>query len=327
MEEFMKYRTFGRTGWEVSEIGYGMWGMGDWTGSDDDESMRSLQKAVDEGVNFFDTAWAYGQGHSEHLLGQLLHANPGARLYTATKIPPMNLRWPARARDPLDETFPPSHIRAYTERSLKNLGVRAIDLMQFHVWHDAWAGDERWQTEMRRLKDEGLVRAWGLSLNRWEPANGIAALKTGLIDAVQVIYNIFDQNPEDELFPVCRDLNIAVIARVPFDEGSLTGALTKDSRWPQGDWRNHYFTRDNLFHTLRRVDAVKQIVPEGMTLPELALRFILQNATVSTVIPGMRKTGHVLANTGASSGTSLPAGVMAELRRHRWDRKPAAWSD
>jgi aryl-alcohol dehydrogenase-like predicted oxidoreductase len=327
MEEFMKYRTFGRTGWEVSEIGYGMWGMGDWTGSDDDESMRSLQKAVDEGVNFFDTAWAYGQGHSEHLLGQLLRANPGARLYTATKIPPMNLRWPARARDPLDETFPPSHIRAYTERSLKNLGVRAIDLMQFHVWHDAWSGDERWQTEMRRLKDEGLVRAWGLSLNRWEPANGIAALKTGLIDAVQVIYNIFDQNPEDELFPVCRDLNIAVIARVPFDEGSLTGALTKDSRWPQGDWRNHYFNRDNLFHTLRRVDAVKQIVPEGMTLPELALRFILQNATVSTVIPGMRKTGHVLANTGASTGTSLPAGVIAELRRHRWDRKPAAWSD
>jgi aryl-alcohol dehydrogenase-like predicted oxidoreductase len=304
-----------------------MWGMGDWTGSDDDESMRSLQKAVDEGVNFFDTAWAYGQGHSEHLLGQLLRANPGARLYTATKIPPMNLRWPARARDPLDETFPPSHIRAYTERSLKNLGVRAIDLMQFHVWHDAWSGDERWQTEMRRLKDEGLVRAWGLSLNRWEPANGIAALKTGLIDAVQVIYNIFDQNPEDELFPVCRDLNIAVIARVPFDEGSLTGALTKDSRWPQGDWRNHYFNRDNLFHTLRRVDAVKQIVPEGMTLPELALRFILQNATVSTVIPGMRKTGHVLANTGASTGTSLPAGVIAELRRHRWDRKPAAWSD
>jgi len=323
----MRYRTFGRAGWEVSEVGYGMWGMGDWTGSDDDESMRSLQKAVDLGVNFFDTAWAYGQGHSEHLLGQLLRANPAARLYTASKIPPKNLRWPARARDSLDETFPPSHIRAYTERSLKNLGVRAIDLMQFHVWHDAWAGDERWQMEMRRLKDEGLVRAWGLSLNRWEPANGIAALKTGLIDAVQVIYNIFDQNPEDDLFPVCRDLNIAVIARVPFDEGSLTGALTKDSRWPQGDWRNHYFNRDNLFHTLQRVDAVQQIVPEGMTLPELALRFILQNSTVSTVIPGMRKTANVLANTSASTGAPLPASVMAELRRHRWDRKPAVWSD
>jgi aryl-alcohol dehydrogenase-like predicted oxidoreductase len=323
----MRYRTFGRTGWQVSEVGYGMWGMGDWTGSDDDESMRSLQKAVDLGVNFFDTAWAYGEGHSEHLLGQILRANPATRLCVATKIPPKNLRWPGRASDPLDETFPPQHIREYTEMSLKNLGVSVIDIMQFHVWHDNWAHDERWQTEMRRLKDEGLVRAWGLSLNRWEPANGIAALKTGVIDSVQVIYNLFDQNPEDELFPVCRDLNIAVIARVPFDEGSLTGTLTKDSRWPQGDWRNRYFNRENLFHTLRRVDAVKQVIPDGMTLPELALRFILQNPTVSTVIPGMRKTANVLANASTSDGMSLSAGVMVALRRHRWDRKPASWSD
>lgn len=323
----MRYRTFGRTGWQVSEIGYGMWGMGDWTGSDDTESMRSLQKAVDLGVNFFDTAWAYGTGHSERLLGQLLRSNPAKKLYVASKIPPKNLRWPGRGKDSLDETFPPAHIREYTERSLENLGVSAIDLMQFHVWHDNWASDARWQTEMRRLKDEGLVRSWGLSLNRWEPANGIAALKTDDIDTVQVIYNIFDQNPEDELFPVCRDLNIAVIARVPFDEGSLTGTLTKESRWPQGDWRNHYFNRENLFHTLRRVSAVKQLVPEGMTLPELALRFILQNSTVSTVIPGMRKTTHVVGNVAASDGTPLPAGVMVSLRQYRWDRKPAAWSD
>jgi aryl-alcohol dehydrogenase-like predicted oxidoreductase len=323
----MQYRTFGRTGWQVSEVGYGMWGMGSWTGSDDDESTRSLQKAVDLGVNFFDTAWAYGEGHSEGLLGQLIRANPGKRLYVATKIPPKNLKWPARANHTLDEAFPPAHIRAYTERSLANLGVDAIDLMQFHVWHDNWAQDVRWQTETRRLREEGLVRAWGLSINRWEPANGIAALKTGLIDVVQVIYNVFDQNPEDELFPVCRDLNIAVIARVPFDEGSLTGMLTKDSRWPGGDWRNHYFNRDNLFQTLGRVDAVKQVVPAGTTLPQFALRFILQNPTVATVIPGMRKTPHVLANVAVSDGTALPASVMAELRRHRWDRKPAPWSD
>ncbi len=323
----MQYRAFGRTGWQASEMGYGMWGMGSWTGSDDDESMRSLQKAVDLGVNIFDTAWAYGEGHSERLLGQLIRANPGTRLYVATKIPPKNLKWPARANHTLDETFPPAHIRAYTERSLANLGVDGIDLMQFHVWHDNWTSDTRWQTETRRLKEEGLVRAWGLSINRWEPANGIAALKTGLIDAVQVIYNIFDQNPEDELFPVCRDLNIAVIARVPFDEGSLTGTLTKDSRWPRGDWRNHYFNRDNLFHTLRRVDAVKQVVPAGTTLPQFALRFILANPTVATVIPGMRKTPHVLANVAVSDGTVLPTSVMAELRRHRWDRKPAPWSD
>lgn len=323
----MRDRIFGRTGWQVSEIGYGMWGIGGWTGSDDRESMTSLQQAVDQGVNFFDTAWAYGQGHSERLLSRLIKANPGTKLFTATKIPPKNFMWPARAGDRLDATFPPSHIRAYTEKSLANLGVDAIDLMQFHVWHDAWAQDERWQKETQRLKDEGLVRAWGISINRWEPANAIVALKTGLIDAIQVIYNIFDQNPEDELYPLCRELNIAVIARVPFDEGSLTGTLTKDSRWPEGDWRNRYFNRENLFYTLERVDALRRIVPDGMTLPDLALRFILQHPTVSTVIPGMRKTQHVVTNTAVSDGRSLPAGLMAELRRHRWVRKPAAWSD
>lgn len=199
--------------------------------------------------------------------------------------------------------------------------------MQFHVWHDNWARGERWQLETQRLKNEGLVRTWGISINRWEPANAIETLKTGLIDAVQVIYNIFDQNQEDQLFPVCRELNIAVIARVPFDEGSLTGTLTKNSRWPEGDWRNRYFTLENLVPSLERVDALRETVPKGMTLPELALRFILQNPTVPTTIPGMRKPRHVLANTSVSDGKPLPADVIAELRRHRWDRKPAPWSD
>jgi len=323
----VRKRIFGRTGWSVSEVGYGMWGMGSWTGSDDAESSTSLQKAVDLGLNFFDTAWGYGEGHSEQLLGRLIKANPGIKLFVASKIPPKNFKWPARAKDSLDETFPPAHIRAYTEKSLANLGVETIDLMQFHVWHDNWAQDERWWDETQRLKDEGLVQRWGISINRWQPANAIAALRTGKIDAVQVIYNIFDQNPEDELFPVCRELNIAVIARVPFDEGSLTGTLTEHSRWPAGDWRNYYFNRKNLMQTLRRVDALKRIVPEGMTLPALALRFILENSAVATVIPGMRKTRHVLANISVSDGRALPADLMTELREYRWDRKPASWSD
>lgn len=323
----MRFRQFGRTQWSVSEIGCGMWGMGSWSGSDDAESRASLQKAVDLGVNFFDTAWAYGEGHSERLLGQLARANADKKLFLATKIPPKNFKWPARATSTLDETFPADHIRAYTERSLKNLGSDAIDLMQFHVWHDGWAQDRRWQREVQKLKDEGVVRAWGISINRWEPTNVLEALKTRLIDAVQVIYNIFDQNPEDDLFPACRAQNVAVIARVPFDEGSLTGTLTKDARWPEGDWRNRYFSRENLFLTLERVDAVKRVVPPGMTLPELALRFILQNPTVSTVIPGMRKLSHVLTNTAVSDGRPLPADLMTALRRHRWVRKPAPWSD
>ena len=216
----MQYRTFGRTGWQVSEIGYGMWGLAGWTGSDDDESMQSLHRAVELGCNFFDTAWAYGSGHSEQLLGQLVRAHPDKKIYVASKIPPKNFKWPADPAYSLDDCYPPDHIRKYVESSLKNLGLSQIDLIQFHTWDDSWGGDVRWQRTLDDLKREGLILAAGISIDRWEPANAINALRTGPIDAVQVIYNIFDQNPEDELFPVCRELNIGVIARVPFDEGT-----------------------------------------------------------------------------------------------------------
>lgn len=319
----MQRRTFGRTGWRVGDIGYGMWGMGGWTGSDDDESRASLERAAQLGCTFFDTAWAYGLGHSERLLGGLLKAHPGQRLYTATKIPPLNAKWPARPEYSLDEVFPPDHIRRYTEMSLENLGIGTIDLIQFHVWTDAWAQDERWQHAVEALKREGLVRAVGISINRWEPTNAIRALRTGLIDAVQVVYNIFDQAAEDELFPICRELNVAVIARVPFDEGSLTGTLTLDSRWPEGDFRNNYFAGENLRESVRRAEALRSLVPAGETMASLALRWVLSNPDVSVVIPGMRKAAHVEANLGASDRRGLPADLVAALRAHRWDRGQA----
>jgi aryl-alcohol dehydrogenase-like predicted oxidoreductase len=323
----MKLRRFGRLGWGVSEIGYGMWGMGGWSGSDDAESMVSLGRAVERGCNFFDTAWAYGEGHSERLLGDLVRDKRATRLYVATKIPPKNRKWPARSDYPLEDVFPADHIRRFTEDSLRNLGLQCIDLIQFHVWDDGWAGDERWQRTIDDLKREGLIQAVGLSLNRWEPENGIQTIRTGLIDAVQVIYNIFDQAPEDRLFPACRELDVAVIARVPFDEGTLTGLLTEDSRWPQGDWRNHYFGPDNLKASVKRADALRPLVPPGMTMAELALRFILSHADVTTVIHGMRKVRHVEANLEVSDRGGLDGGLLEELRAHRWDRKPAPWSD
>ena len=316
----MRYRTFGRTGWQVSEVGYGMWGMAGWTGSDDEESHASLDRAIELGCNFFDTAFAYGEGHSERLLGATLRRHAGKRLYVATKIPPKNRRWPAKPSYTLDEVFPPEYIREYTERSLENLGVSTIDLQQLHVWSDTWVNDVRWQRALRALKDEGLVRALGISINRWDPNNSLEALRTGLLDAVQVVYNVFDQNPQDRLFPACRDLNIAVIARVPFDEGSLTGTLTADSKWPEGDFRNLYFNPDNLAQTLPRVDRLRAVIPGGMTMPELALRHILQEPAVSTVIPGMRKRRHVEQNLAVSGREPLSPALMAELARHRWDR-------
>jgi len=316
----MRYRTFPRTEWQVAEIGYGTWGMGGWSGSDNEESLRSLDLAVRLGCNFFDTAWVYGDGRSEKLLGRTIRAHRDRRLYVATKVPPKNMRWPARSDYSLDDTFPPDHIRAYTEKSLKNLGVDTIDVQQLHVWSDAWAGDERWRRAAEDLKREGKIRAFGISLNRWESWNGIRAIATGAIDCVQVVYNIFDQAPEDELFPACKEQRVAVIARVPFDEGSLTGTLTYESSWPRGDWRNLYFTRENLAATLKRVGRLRTLVPPGMDLPELALRFILHHDLVTTTIPGMRKPRHVERNLAASDGTSLPDDLYRALGEYRWDR-------
>ncbi len=322
----MKYRRFGRTGWMVSEIGYGMWGMGGWTGSDDAESLAALQRAVDLGCNFFDTAWGYGRGHSEGLLGQIVRANPDKRLYTATKIPPKNFTWPSRREFTLDDCFPPDHIEEYVHKSLANAGLDSFDLMQFHTWEDSWVEDDRWARAMDDLRRQGLFHAVGISINRWEPWNGVRAVRSGLIDAVQVIYNIFDQNPEDELFPACQEMDVAVIARVPFDEGTLTGTLTRDSKWPEGDWRNTYFVPENLIPSVERAEALKALLPPGMTMPEMALRFILSNPTVSTIIPGMRKIRHVESNIAASDAGPLSEDLHARLRAHRWDRQPTSWS-
>ena len=296
--------------------------MGGWTGSDDDESLRALERAIGLGCNFFDTAWAYGQGKSEKLLGQAIRSaeKSGRPLYVATKIPPKNMKWPGKAEYPVADTFPADHIREYTEKSLRNLGVETIDLQQFHVWNDAWTDNAGWQRAIDDLKREKLVRAFGISVNRWEPSNVLRALATGLVDSVQVVYNVFDQAPQDELFPYCQAHDIAIIARVPLDEGSLTGTLTRDSTWPDGDWRNIYFSRANLEATLTRIDRLQPLVPEGMNLPEMALRFILAHPAVSTTIPGMRRPAHVERNVAASDGEPLPPRLLEALAAHRWDR-------
>lgn len=329
----MHYRRFGRTGWKVSEIGYGMWGLAGWTGSEDTESLASLQRAVELGCNFFDTAWAYGDGRSEKILATVLRANksagvggPDKKLYVATKVPPKNRRWPSLREFSLDDCFPPDYIVEYVDKSLANIGVDTLDLIQFHTWEDKWLDDARLARAIEDLRQSGKVRAVGVSLNRWEPWNGIRAVRAGLVDAVQVIYNIFDQNPEDELFPACREKEVAVIARVPFDEGSLTGTLTLESKWPASDWRSTYFVPENLKASVQHADALKALVKDGLTMPEMALRFILNNKDVATIIPGMRKLKNVEANVAASARGVLPAALQAELRKHRWDRTPTLWS-
>jgi aryl-alcohol dehydrogenase-like predicted oxidoreductase len=333
----MRYRKLGNLGWEVSEIGYGMWGIaggaGGFTGADYQTAPGCLDTAVELGCNFFDTAQAYGRGISEQMLGELLRRHPGRKLYVATKIAPKNMEWPPRPGDTIDDVFPPDYITEAVHRSLEKLGIPRIDLIQFHVWEDRWAGDQSWQDAVTALKREGVVDAVGISVNRWEPANCLAALDTRLIDVIQVIYNIFDQAPEDELLPRAERDGIGIIARVPFDEGTLTGTLTLDSSWPEGDWRNTYFGPENLAPSVQRLERlIAGLAPilgadgAGMPLPELALRFILANPAVSTVIPGMRTLAHVAGNLGVSDGRPLEPALVAELRRHRWDRVPGPWS-
>jgi aryl-alcohol dehydrogenase-like predicted oxidoreductase len=322
----MRLRELGRTGFSVSEVGYGVWGMSGWSGSDDQESRRSLQAAVDLGCNFFDSAWAYGEGKGDAFVGGTMALNPGKRLMVASKIPPLNRRWPASPHDQYSDVFPAEHVFRYADLIRSKLGVDCIDLLQLHVWDDSWVSEKDFQETAVKLKRDGVARAFGISLNRWQPENGLKAIRTGLVDTVQVIYNIFDQAPEDELLPLCREMNVGVIARVPLDEGGLSGKLTLESEFPKEDWRSTYFRPENLRATVERAEKLKELLPDGMSLPEMALRFILAHPAVATTIVGMRKIEHVRQNLSLNDAVPLNADLLTELKKHRWHRKPKAWS-
>jgi aryl-alcohol dehydrogenase-like predicted oxidoreductase len=326
----VRTRRFGRLGWPVGEIGYGMWGIaggeGGWTGADDALGMESLALAASNGCNFFDTAWIYGRGHSERMAQRLVATHQNERVKVATKIAPANRQWPSRRGDRFEDIYPREYLRDAMAQSLRNLQTERIDLMQFHVWEDEWIEDPGFHAIVDEWRGQNLVEGIGLSLNRWEPWNGLRAVASGLIDAVQVIYNIFDQGPEDELLPLCREKQVAVIARVPFDEGSLTGNLSYESSWPEGDWRNSYFVPENLHASVDRANKLRSLLPEGETMAGLALRFILANPDVAVVIPGMRNLKHVIANLAASGKESLTLDLLTALKSHRWDRTPTEWS-
>jgi aryl-alcohol dehydrogenase-like predicted oxidoreductase len=316
----MKYRKLGRTGFLVSEIGYGAWGIGrsEWIGAEDEISLKALNLAIDQGVNFVDTALAYGDGHSEKLVGKVIRER-SERVYVATKIPPKNLIWPASADSQLEDVFPLKHVMSCTEKSLKHLGVDCLDLQQFHVWNDRWAGRSEWQEAVDRLKREGKVRYFGISVNDNQPENGLAAAGTGFIDTFQFIYNIFEQAPQDQLLPYCREHDLGTIVRVPLDEGSLTGNITPATTFPKGDFRNGYFGGRRKQEVMEHVGRLQFLLHDGVaTLTEAALRFCLSHDAVTTVIVGMRAPVHVEANCAISDGRRLPKGDLEALRSHVW---------
>ena len=318
----MNYRTLGRTGLRVSEVGYGAWGIGakQWIGASDDESSRALDRAIDLGLNFIDTALAYGDGHSEQIVGAAVRRRKD-KVFVATKVPPKNRKWPAAPAVPVQDVYPADYVVSCTEQSLKNLGLETIDLQQFHVWTDEFTRAGDWLSAVEKLKQQGKIRHFGISLGEHTPDNGLQAVESGLVDTVQVIYNIFDQGPEDRLFPLCRKLNVGVLARVPFDEGGLTGKVTPETTFPKDDFRNFYFKGDRkreVFSRAQKVAADLGIGLEG--LAEAALRFTLSQPAVSTVIPGMRTVKNAEANCRAGDGQGLPPDRITKLRPHRWIR-------
>jgi aryl-alcohol dehydrogenase-like predicted oxidoreductase len=319
-------RRLGRTGLSVSEVGYGAWGIGGsmWLGAEDDESVRALHKAIDLGLNFIDTAAVYGNGHSERLVGQVVRERD-ERIVVASKIPPKNGRWPAPDGVDPDEAFPADHIRKWTERTLSNLGLDVLDVQQFHVWNDEWVGRGSWHEAIEALKDEGKIRFFGVSINDLQPSNAVRLIETGSVDTVQVIYNVFEQAPEDELFGACERNDVGVIARVPLDEGSLTGRLTADSTFPEGDFRNEYFSGERALDKVdERVRAIlDDLGIEREDLAEVALRYVLSRPEVSTVIPGMRTVRNVERNMALGDGAGLPPEQVAALKSHRWDAAAA----
>jgi len=318
----MNYRSLGKTGLQVSELGYGAWGIGKamWVGADDDESLRSLRRAIDQGVNFLDTALGYGEGHSEKLVGQAVRA-AGGQVHVASKIPPKNFTWPAPKGVPANDAYPADWVVECTERSLANLGLETIDVQQFHVWSDEWVGQGDWREGIERLRQQGKIRYFGISINDHQPANAVALVNSGFVDSVQVIYNIFDQSPEDELLPAAQAKGVGVIVRVPLDEGALTGKVTPDTTFPEGDWRNRYFAGDRKEQVWEHVQAItKDLGVPVERLPEIALRYCISAPAVSTVIPGMRSVRNVDANVKAVGLGPLSAEELEVLHHHRWVR-------
>ena len=322
----MEYRKFGRSDLSVSVMGHGLWGMGDWSGSNDAESLNTLVASSKAGCTFFDSARAYGRGKSDKLLGELINRVGREKVIIGAKVAPKNWKWPGTSEDDIRDVFPSEYIVNATEEICRDIGTPTIELLQLHVWDDHWARSSEWRRAIDILKSRKVIQAFGISVNRWEPTNVVAALETGLVDAVQVIYNIFDQSPEDELFPYCQKRNIAVIARVPFDEGSLTGTLNADTRFPSNDWRSKYFGQENLAPTLERVAALRTAFPE-FPLPELALRFAITHPAVTTAIVGMRNKAHLAENLTSIGKGPLSDDVVKRLKSHRWDRKVTAWAN
>ncbi len=321
----MHHRVLGRTGWKLSEVGYGAWQIGGnmWGGVPEERAAEAIRAGLESGIDFYDTALAYGLGRSEQLVGRVLREeNAVGRVRVATKVPPKNRAWPASPAVPLREAFPREWIRSCAEESLRNLDI-PVDLLQLHVWTDAWADDDEWFDELSRLKDEGKIRAFGVSISEYDAPSALKLTRSGRVDTIQLVYNVFEQAPNDELLPAALEGNVGVIVRVPLDEGALAGKLTLESRFAAADFRSHFFAPEKLPAFVRRAEAVRPLLEQGgQSMATGALRFCLSHPAVSTVIVGSTSAQHVRQNAAVSELGPLPEATLEALRPHAWDRRP-----
>jgi aryl-alcohol dehydrogenase-like predicted oxidoreductase len=318
----MKYRTFGRLGWQVSEIGFGAWAIGGgWGQQEDADSIAALHRGLDLGCNFIDTAQGYGNGKSETIIGQVLKERKGERIYVATKIPPAPGPWPPSPYDNIEERYPESYLRERLEVSLRNLQTDCLDLVQLHTWTRAWNRNPTALEVLRKFQKEGKILGFGISTPEHDQNSLVDLMRGGWLDSVQVIYNIFDQEPQAEFFPAALENGVGVIVRVAFDEGSLTGKWTADTRFPENDFRRNYFAGDRVERTVRRVEEVKATIgSEEPDLPTAALKFALKPAAVSTVIPGIRNVRQAELNCAVSDQPPMSDDLEKRLRQHNWLR-------
>ena len=328
-------RPLGRTGFQVSAVGFGCWGLAAemWRDPPPDSGRRALRVAIDGGgVNFIDTALVYGQGESERIAGEVVRElRARDTVLVATKVPPQDMRWPPDPRVPLERVFSAEHVTRSVEQSLRNLRAEALGVEQLHVWLDDWLDGSYWPALrgcMERLVREGKVLHWGVSVNDHAPATALRVLDEPVVETVQVIYNIFDRSAEKELFPAAAARKVGVIARSPFDEGALTGAIGPESRFDPADFRSRYFRGERGAEVAERVARLRPLVSdEAGTLIELALRLCISRPEVATIIPGMRRVEHLRSNLRVGDGRPLSGDLLARLAEHTWDKNWYEWRE
>ena len=317
----MKYRKLGKTGFEVSEIGFGAWAIGgSWGHQKESDSLAALSTALDRGVNFIDTAAGYGDGKSEKIIGEFLKGRK-ERVYVSTKTPPVQGKWPPSPYCRIGDRYPEAYLRSSVEERLRNLQTDALDILFLHTWTRAWNDTPIALEILHSMKQEGLIRHVGISTPEHDQNCVIELMRSGLLDVVQVIYNIFEQEPAAQLLPVAQEENVGIVVRVAFDEGVLTGKYRGHETFSPDDFRSKYFAGDRLQRSVERVEAIRHDFRDhSLSMAELALKFSLSHPATGTVIPGMRNREQALKNTEVSARPDLTKEDLTLLRKHAWNR-------